>query len=67
MAVGISKSFPTPCCMYSLDLELGGWSLQNAIRRFDLPEDEDLKYQFFEACFFFFPGLSYTFCLMSLV
>jgi hypothetical protein len=33
-------------------LELGGWSLQNAIRRFALPQAEDLKYKFFEACFF---------------
>eukprot|EP00435_Cladocopium_sp_Y103_P002794 s284_g1.t1 len=30
-------------------LEVRGWSLQNAIRRFDLPQDEDLKYKFFEA------------------
>lgn len=26
-----------------------GWSFQNAIRRFDLPQADDLKYKFFEA------------------
>ncbi|CAL1136645.1 unnamed protein product [Cladocopium goreaui] len=32
-----------------LPSEANGWSLQNAIRRFDLPQAEDLKYKFFEA------------------
>jgi len=32
-----------------LPSEANGWSFQNAIRRFDLPQADDLKYKFFEA------------------